>query len=218
MIGVLLASKKEWDVLLEIYNIGDDNLEKYPYGEFYRTIFQNKDVVFFRSGVRKVLSSSATQYMIDKFSLEKVIVIGTCSAVNESYDYADIIIPNRIVDYDSVIREIEFTVNEGNYIEIDVPNISLDYFEAYLGTSDKELVLWKDNTYLASVGLDASDTESFAVAKICKINNIQCNVIKGITDRPMKGEFGTKEQLEVYEENVPIVMKKIIEDYLPEVL
>lgn len=218
MIGVLVASKKEWDVLLNIYNISDDNLEKYPYGEFYRTIFQNKDVVFYRSGVRKVLSSSATQYMIDKFSLEKVIVIGTCSAVNESYDYIDVLVPSRIVDYDSIVREIEFTVNEGNYIELNPVNISLDYFDCYLGTSDKELVLWKDNTYLASVGIDASDTESYAVAKVCKTNNIKCNVIKGVTDRPMKGEFGTKEQLEVYEENVPLVMKKIIEDYLPEVL
>lgn len=218
MIGVLVASKKEWDVLLDVYNITEESLEKYPYGEFYRTIFQNKEILFYRSGVRKTLASSATQYMIDKFSLNKVIVIGTCSAVNESYDYADVLIPSRIVDYDSIIREIEFTVNEGNYIELGEVDISLDYFDCYLGTSDKELVLWKDYTYLASVGVDASDTESYAVAKICKTNNIKFNVIKGVTDRPMKGEFGTNEQLEVYDENVPIVMKKIIEDYLPEVL
>ena len=51
MIGVVVASKLEWKTLLEIYNIDDSHLEKYPYGEFYRTIFRNKDVVFFRSGI-----------------------------------------------------------------------------------------------------------------------------------------------------------------------
>jgi len=34
----------------------------------------------------------------------------------------------------------------------------------------------------------------------------------------MKNNDGLDEQVEVYEENTPIVMKKIIEDYLSEVL
>ncbi len=218
MIGVFVASKAEWNVLLEIYNIADSYLEKYPYGEYYRTNFQGKDIVFFKGGVRKVNASAATEYMINKFNLQKVIVIGTCGAVSDEFDYNDIIIPTKIIDYDLVIREIAFDIDEGNVIEIDEVNISLDYMDAVLGTSDKALVLWKDLTYLASVGIDASDMESYAVCKVCKIHNIDSLVIKGITDRPMKGETGYDEQLEVYEENIPIVMKKIIENYLPEVI
>lgn len=218
MIGVFVASKAEWNVLLEIYNIADSYLEKYPYGEYYRTNFQGKDIVFFKGGVRKVSASAATEYMINKFDLKKVIVVGTCGAVSDVFDYNDIIIPTKIIDYDLVIREIAFDIDEGNVIEIDPVNISLDYMDAVLGTSDKALVLWKDLTYLASVGIDASDMESYAVCKVCKFHNIDSLVIKGISDRPMKGETGYDEQLEVYEENIPIVMKKIIEDYLPEVI
>lgn len=218
MIGVFLASKNEWDVLLKIYNITDSYLEKYPYGEYYRTNFNGKDIVFFKGGIRKVCASASTEYMINKFDLQKVIVIGTCTSVSDSFDYNDIIIPTKLVDYDSVIREISFDVDEGNLIEADEINISLDYSDGILGSSDKALVLWKDLTYLASVGIDASDMESYAVCKICKINNIDFLVIKGVSDRPMKGEDGYDEQIEVYEENTPIVMKKIIEDYLPEVI
>ena len=218
MIGVIVASKLEWKTLLEIYNIDDSNLEKYPYGEFYRTIFKNKDIVFFRSGARKTNASAATQYMIDKFSLKKIIVIGTCSAINDSYDYLDVIIPDKIIDYDHINREVTFEFPEESFIELPQTNIELEYMSGILGTSDKALVSWKDLTYLASQGVDASDMESYSVCKVAIINNIEYLVLKGISDRPMKNIDGFDEQIEVYEENTPIVMKKIIEDYLPEVL
>ncbi len=218
MIGVFVASKLEWSVLIDIYNITEDYLEKYPYGEYYRTNFNGKDIVYFKGGVRKVNAAASTEYMINKFSLEKVIVIGTCAAVSDELDYNDVIIPDKIVDYDYVLREFSFDTDENNIIEIDEVNIDLDYSTGLFGTSDKALVLWKDLTYLASVGVVASDMESYSVCKVCKINNVDVLVIKGVSDRPMKGENGYNEQLEVYEENTPIVMKKIIEDYLPEVL
>lgn len=218
MIGVLVASKLEWKTLLEIYNIDDSHLEKYPYGEFYRTIFKNKDVVYFRSGARKMNAAAATQYMIDKFSLKKIIVVGTCSAVNDTYDYLDVILPEKIIDYDFVIRDITTDIPESAFIEVPKVNIELDYMEGILGTSDKALVSWKDLTYLASNGIDASDMESYAVCKVAKANNIDYIVLKGVTDRPMKSDNGLDEQEEVYEENTPLVMKKLIEDYLSEVL
>ena len=218
MIGVVVASKLEWKTLLEIYNIDDSHLEKYPYGEFYRTIFRNKDVVFFRSGIRKTNASAAVQYMIDRFSLEKIIVIGTCSAVNESYDYLDIIIPERIIDYDFILRDIMTDIPEDAFIEVPKVNIKLDYMDGILGTSDKALVSWKDLTYLASNAIDASDKESYAICKVAITNNIDFTVIRGVSDRPMKNSDGFDEQLEVYEENTPLVMKKIIEDYLSEII
>ena len=218
MIGVVVASKLEWKTLLEIYNIDDSHLEKYPYGEFYRTIFRNKDVVFFRSGIRKTNASAAVQYMIDRFSLEKIIVIGTCSAVNESYDYLDIIIPEKIIDYDFILRDIITDIPEDAFIEVPKVNIKLDYMDGILGTSDKALVSWKDLTFLASNAIDASDKESYAICKVAITNNIDFTVIRGVSDRPMKNSDGFDEQLEVYEENTPLVMKKIIEDYLSEII
>ena len=51
--------------------------------------------MFFRSGIRKINASAAAQYMIDKFNLEKLIVIGTCTSSNEGLNYGDIIIPSN---------------------------------------------------------------------------------------------------------------------------
>ena len=218
LIGVLISSKKEFNELLKIYNIGEDYLEKYPFGEYYRTEFRGKDIVFFRSGIRKINASAATQYMIDKFNLEKIIVIGTCTSSNEGLNYGDIIIPSKVIDYDYIIRELEEEIDEELYLVPDQVSMPNEYYDGVLGTSDKALVLWSDYTFLASNSIDASDLESYAVLKICKTNNVKCIIIKGITDKPMRSMDGYNEQLDVYEENLPIVMKKIIEEYFIEVI
>lgn len=218
LIGVLISSKKEFNELLKIYNIGEDYLEKYPFGEYYRTEFRGKDIVFFRSEIRKINASAAAQYMIDKFNLEKLIVIGTCTSSNEGLNYGDIIIPSKVIDYDYIIRELEEEIDEELYLVPDQVSMPNEYYDGVLGTSDKALVLWSDYTFLASNSIDASDLESYAVLKICKTNNVKCIIIKGITDKPMRSMDGYNEQLDVYEENLPIVMKKIIEEYFIEVI
>ncbi len=218
LVGVLISSKKEFNELLKIYNIGEDYLEKYPFGEYYRTEFRGKDIVFFRSGIRKINSSAAAQYMIDKFNLEKLIVIGTCTSSNEGLNYGDIVIPSKVIDYDYIIRELEEEIDEELYLVPDQVSMPNEYYDGVLGTSDKALVLWNDYTFLASNSIDASDLESYAVLKICKTNNVKCIIIKGVTDKPMSSMDGYNEQLDVYEENLPIVMKKIIEEYFIEVI
>lgn len=218
LIGVLISSKKEFNELLKIYNIGEDYLEKYPFGEYYRTEFRGKDIVFFRSGIRKINASAAAQYMIDKFNLEKIIVIGTCTSSNEGLNYGDIIIPSKVIDYDYIIRELEEEIDEELYLVPDQVSMPNEYYDGVLGTSDKALVLWSDYTFLASNSIDVSDLESYAVLKICKTNNVKCIIIKGVTDKPMRSMDGYNEQLDVYEENLPIVMKKIIEEYFIEVI
>ena len=55
-------------------------------------------------------------------------------------------------------------------------------------------------------------------SKICQKVNVKCIIIKGVTDKPMRYMDGYNEQLDVYEENLPIVMKKIIEEYFIEVI
>ncbi len=218
MIGVLVASKAEFKVLLEIYNIQDEYLENYPFGEYYRTKFHNKDVVFYRSGSRKVNASASTQYMIDKFNLEKIIVLGTCSSSSDYLSYQDIFIPEGIIDYDFIIRDLNDNIKEDYIINLDLPKISLPFKTGFMGSSDRALVTWKDLTYLASQNIYASDMESAAVLKVCSLNNVECLVIKGVTDKPIKGENGYDEQLDVYKYNLSIVMKILIEDYLTEVI
>lgn len=218
MIGVAISSKKEWKEVLKVYNIKEEYTENYPYGAFYRTSLLNKDIVFFRTGNRKVNAAGAVQYMINKFDFDKIVLLGTCTMVTE-LDYGDVIIPNSVVEYDLTIREVQPLIFEKSIIKLSKTNIKEDYIDGLIGTSDKALVLWKDYLKLREeTDVIASDMESAAVAKICKFNNKKLIIIKGVTDKPMKGEDGLDEQVDIYEENLSLVMKNLLENYLTEVI
>ena len=215
MIGVIFNSKNEFSEFLKFYNISNEYLQEYPYGEYYQTKINNKDIVFFRSGSKKVYAASSSQYMIDKFNLKKIICIGTCTQINDDLDYNDIIIPEFISEYDLTIREIEPLINENNIIELNIEDIDLDYFKGLLITSDKALVTNRDLQMVKETNALAADTESAAIAKVCMANKIKFICIKGVSDRPMNNY---DEQIEVYEENAKNVIKNILQNYLMELI
>ena len=217
MIGIVVSTKIEWDEILKIYNIPYSLVQTYPFGDYYKTVIFNKDVVLFRTLGRKALASASVQYMIDKFNLEKVINIGCATAICDYVDYLDIFIPSSCAEYDLTIRELEPLIKENSIVELSGVNVSQKYFDGLLGTSDKSLVTNKDYMMVKETDMVASDTEASSIAKVCKLNNVEIVIIKGISDRPIVNS-GYDEQYEVYEENAPVIIKNIIENYIPEVL
>ena len=70
----------------------------------------------------------------------------------------------------------------------------------------------KDNNFTIA------DMESAPVAYVCKKNNVECIIIKGISDFPLdkNGKDAKKssdEQIKIFYRNVPIVMEKIFKEY-----
>ena len=223
MIGISVAAKIEWQVVLEYFDKQTENCLKYPFGEYFETTINNKNVIIFKSGARKVNSSSSTQYMIDKFNLEKVIVIGTCAGIDDKYKNLDIFIPNKAVQYDCTVKEIEPFIKESFIVEFDLKSLNFKYNIGTIGTSDKAVVMWKDYLELKNNDITIADTESGAIAYVCKMNNVKCIIIKGISDFPTNEELSSKEisneeQINVFIKNTPIVMNNILENYLPKVI
>ena len=102
-----------------------------------------------------------------------------------------------------------FTVN------FDLDSLDIDVLTGTIGTADKAVVMWKDYLELKKNGITIADTESAAIAYICKANNVECIIIKGISDFPTnKQETLNGEQLNSFLTNVPIIMNKIMDEYL----
>jgi len=212
MIGVSIGSKREWASILKHLNIDRNKLIEYPYGEYIRTILYNKDVLLYLSNNRKVMSSGATQYMIDNFKLKKIIVIGTCAGINKQYKPLDILIPTKAVQYDATVKEIEPFLKDKFIVDL---HTNADE-EITIGTADKAIVMWNDFKELQNNKIDIADMESGAVAYVCKLNDVSCSIIKGISDFPLNKEKqeAYNEQFITFENNIPIIMKDIIDNYL----
>ena len=222
MIGISIATKWEWDATLDYFKVHNNTID-YPYGEYFVTRINNIDTIFYSTGVRKVNGIGANQYMIMKFNLRKVIVIGTCAGIDDKYNNLDIIIPNKAVQYDCTVKEIEPLIKKSFIVDIDLSKYNFEYYSGTIGTADKAVVMWKDYLELKENNITIADTEAAAIAYICKKNNIECIIIKGISDFPTDESLSDKvtsnnEQINVYLENTPKIMNIILSNYLEKVI
>lgn len=218
MIGVSIAAKKEWESVLEKLNKRIEDCVQFPFGEYFITSLYGEELVFYRCGVRKMNCSASTQYMIDHFNLKKVIVAGTCAGIDPNYKNLDIIFPNKLVQYDCTVKETEPLIKDSFTVYLNTDNNS-NLNVGTLGTADKPVVTWKDYIELKENDITIADTESAAISFICKANNIECVVIKGISDYPTNENESTKEdsheeQLNTFLTNIPLIMNNIMDNYL----
>lgn len=219
MIAISIANKDEWKSTLIKFNKTTDECINFPYGNYFITYIKNKEILFYNCGVRKTFSVGACQYIIDHFNIEKLLIIGTCAGVDKSLNILDIIIPNKLVQYDCTVREIEPLIKEKFTIEVTLPDIDVEFKTGTLGTADKPLVMWEDYKILETNNIQVVDTESAAIGLICKMNNINCLVIKGISDFPIKEiltetQKAIDDQYNTFVKNIPTIMNNIYDNYL----
>ena len=223
MVGISISAKKEWVATLKKFGKSLEDCEKFPFGEYFSTRIKNEKILLYRCGNRKVNASASTQYMIDKFNLKKVIVAGTCAGIDRKYKPLDVFIPNLAVQYDCTVKEIEPLIKEAFNVGIDLSGLDFEFNTGTIGSADKAVVMWKDYLELKRNKITIADTEAAAIAYVCMCNKINCIIVKGISDFPIKVE--NKNKLEAYDaqtqtfiKNVPIIMNKIFDEYLPKVL
>lgn len=219
MIGISIATKWEYEATLEYFSIKDDERFVYPYGEYFIRTMNDTELVFYSTGVRKVNGIGGNQYMISRFHLTKIIVAGTCAGIDDRFRNLDIIVPDKAVQYDCTVKEIEPFIKQSFIVDIALSKYGNDFNTGTIGTADKAVVMWKDYLELKENEITIADTEAGAIAYICKKNDVECIIIKGISDFPSvesnSDTFESNiEQINVYIENTPKVMNKIFGEYL----
>ncbi len=219
MIGISIATKWEYEATLEYFGVRDNERFGYPYGEYFMRTISDSELVFYSTGVRKVNGVGGNQYMISTFHLTKVIVVGTCAGIDDRFSNLDVFVPHVAVQYDCTVKEIEPLIKQSFIVEMDLSKYEKDFYTGTIATADKAVVMWKDYLELKENNITIADTEAGAIAYICKKNDVECIIIKGISDFPTDERNADKfesniEQINVYLENTPKVMNKIYGEYL----
>lgn len=219
MIGISIATKWEYEATLEFYGIKESERFGYPYGEYFIRTIHDTELVFYSTGVRKVNGVGGNQYMISTFHLTKVIVVGTCAGIDDQFSNLDIFVPDKAVQYDCTVKEVEPLIKQSFIVDIDLSKYGNGFHTGTIGTADKAVVMWKDYLELKENDITIADTEAGAIAYICRKNDVECIIIKGISDFPTDEGTSDKfesnnQQINVYLENTPKVMNKIFGEYL----
>lgn len=219
MIGISIATKWEYEATLEYFSVKNSERFVYPYGEYFTRTINDSEIVFYSTGIRKVNGVGGNQYMISKFNFTKVIVAGTCAGIDDKFSILDIFVPDKAVQYDCTVKEIEPFIKPSFIVDLDLSKYGNGFYTGTIGTADKAVVMWKDYLELKENEITIADTEAGAIAYICKKNDVECIIIKGISDFPTDERNSDKfesniEQINVYIENTPKVMNKIFNEYL----
>lgn len=166
--------------------------------KFYRGTLENTEVVLAQSGIGKVFAAACTQAMVMNFAPDCIINIGVCGGLSNELKTGDIILGDKVVQYDmdtSAIGDPIGIISGINKIYFDcdcevnssVENIlkdkNINYKKGVVATGDKfindsALVDWLRENFDAIGG----DMESASIGHVCYINNVPFAILRSMSD------------------------------------
>lgn len=200
-IGIIAAENEE---MMAIKNLMTEVEENKKYNlTFLKGKIKNKECVLVECGVGKVNAARTTQILIDNYDIECVINVGSAGAVNEELNVEDIVIGNKLVQYDFDITQI------GNYEKGEICDVGKYMIsnERLIKICEETMESFSDRNYKIKIGIIASadmfcaepekakeirkdfnaecvEMEGAAVAQVCFLDNIPFVVIRAISDTP----------------------------------
>lgn len=221
MIGIIVAEEKE---LIAVKNIMVDIKEISIYEKiFYKGLIDKKNVIVVKSNVGKVNSSRVCQLLIDNFDTSLVINIGTAGSVNNSLDIGDVVVADRLVQYDFDVtpfgRKLGEIENIGEFIEVDKKLLNLfndiDVTIGTIATGDKFII---DNEEKKNIRNNFNalciEMEGASIAQVCFLDKVPFLVIRCITD---KQDGSSKVDFETFLESSSIKAANILMKLLKKV-
>ncbi len=223
MIAVSVAAGREWQIVLKYYNRNEDECRAYPFGFYFQIQLCGEDTLFYLTGTRKTNASAATQYIIDHFHPDKIIIMGTCAGIDPAFKIRDILLPRLAVQVDTTVKEIDQLIRREFSVEIDLAPYDFPYETGIIGSGDKAIVIWKDYLELKNHGITVADTESASIAYVCHQNHTAFVIIRGISDFPHNISFEEASsmnsvQIRSYLSNVPLIIEDILRQYLEKII
>ena len=221
MIGIIVAEEKELLAVKEIMTtIEEINIyEKI----FYKGSIENKNVVVVKSNVGKVNSARVCQILIDRFNPSLVINVGTAGSVDNKLDIGDIVVANKLVQYDFDVtpfgRKIGEIENIGEHIEVKKELLELfndmNVNIGCIASGDKFIVKREEKDNIRNnFNALCIEMEGASIAQVCYLDNIPFLVIRSITDKldgSSKIDFETF--LESSSKKVTSILKEVLKKY-----
>jgi len=199
MLGIITAVETERDAALT--KMTDVTTSTFYDIEFYKGFIENGPCVIALAGIGKVNAARCTQLMIDRFSPERIVNLGSAGGLHPELKIGDVVISTSCIEYDVIltafgIKQGAFKEGDDGFIDADPEFISLckkamcrsvgkEYriFTGPIATGDqfndspqKKKELYRD------FGAYCNEMEGGAVAHVCSLCRIPFVIIRSISD------------------------------------
>lgn len=189
---VISAMQSEIDLLLSLYNVKRHH--SFINKDFYEIEVNNKQLLCAVSGIGKVNAALTTQFIINTYKPKHILSLGVAGGIASGIAIGDVIVGQEIFQSDFDLSAFGYEIGQ-------VPGQKLGFSSAIMKKSQK---LNNHSSYVKygnivtadqfdtnssriskvshQFNAFAKDMESAAIAQTCKINGIEFDVIRGISD------------------------------------
>jgi adenosylhomocysteine nucleosidase len=194
MFGAIIGATSE-EIELITQNLDNKKQQNWNQNPIFQGKIKNHHILTISTGIGKVKAAASTQYLIDRFSINKIIIIGVAGAINPNLGVGNIIIAKKAIQHDfnpngnnlspkqhnwlkSSPKLVELAVKTGKDLKFseEIKTGSIITGDQAIKNSPQKEWLWK--TFAA----DCVDMESAAIAMVCSIHNIPFVIIRAISD------------------------------------
>ena len=210
---VLISAITEWIAVKGV--LTPESIHTTPYGESFNATFDSQDVTFFHAGWGKAASAGAMQYVLDHYTPDVTINLGTCGGFEGEVALDDILLVERTFIYDIV----ELMGDFGSVPDYYASTLNLSWLpEPYpypvrrgvIASADSDLQPAKI-PHLKAQGALAADWESAALAWVASKNNPRLLILRVVSDLVSEHGGEAYDNIELYKERTKEIMRRLIE-------
>jgi adenosylhomocysteine nucleosidase len=220
-VAVIISANVEWNVVLSFYP--DAEMLPSPFGEWFMVDLDSDERVepalFFHGGWGKIAAAASAQYIIDHWSPELLINLGTCGGFDGEIEKGTIIMVERTIVYDIIEQMTGGEAAIAHYsTDIDLSWLGDHYPHEVLRTllvsADRDQVVEEIPQLKSTFGAVAGDWESGAIAFVAQRNMTRCLILRGVTDLVGKQGSEAYGDVQVFIDGTTSVLRHLI-DALP---
>jgi adenosylhomocysteine nucleosidase len=216
---VIISANIEWQAIRSFFPTVEPQIS--PLGQWFVVELElgqrREPVVFFYGGWGKIAAAASTQYVVDHWSPQLLVNLGTCGGFEGKIEKGEIILVERTLVYDIVEQMVDPQEAIAHYTtEIDLAWLGKDTPQAVhrtlLVSGDRDLMMEDIPRLEAEYGAVAGDWESGAIAWVAARNNTRCLILRGVTDLVGSGGGEAYDgNVQVFVEGAARILRQLIE-------
>lgn len=209
---VLISAIAEWNAVKPLFP--DVKMRRFPFGECFDILLQDEHISFFHSGWGKIASAGSMQYVINKYSPDLIVNLGTCGGFEPAVRQGETILVEKTYVYDIVELMGDLDIVSYYATSLDLSWLAEPYpYPVRRGTvasADSDLPPAKI-PLLRSQGAIAADWESAALAWVAQRNNARLLILRGVSDMVSEEGGEAYDNIEIFNERARGVMQQLVE-------
>ena len=211
-IVVMISANAEWAGVKPLFPHAE--FQNTPFGKTANVKLGNWNLRLFHSGWGKIASAASMQYVIDHFSPDLIVNLGTCGGFEGAAQRGDLILVDRTIVYDILeLMDVE-DISPYYASSLDLSWLADPHpFPARRGliaSADADIQPEKIS-FLKSKGALAADWESAALAWVATRNNARLLILRMVSDLVSENGGEAYGDISIFTERCRSIMKELFE-------